>query len=304
MTARWLCWMLLVGTGMLLAAAEPFSAGDALPEIVATVDGHPIRREAVIERLRGTGVLSPDNPPEVRKTAVHRAAESEIYFFLFGRLLATESIAPSEEAASRRLAELQRVLPRGLPELNRSGLMQLAASEHYRWNVALEEYLRRVAPEVIAVSDAEVEQLYRVNQEQFRLPEQFQLGVIRILKSAAGAKERAETVRARLRQGEDFDRVAAEVDPSGSYMTQANLLELLKQGNPAAPEGSVSRVLEDSEAYYLVKIRSKTPGRFVPFEEIAPYLRLQLVSEKTAAALEAILRGELKKAKVKFFIDQ
>jgi len=304
MAARWLCWMLLVGTGMLLAAAEPFSAGEALPEIVATVDGHPIRREAVIERLRGTGALSPDNPPEVRKAAVRRAAENEIYFFLLGRLLATENIAPSEEAASRHLAELQRVLPRGLPELNRSGLMQLAASEHYRWNVALEEYLRRVAPEVIAVSDAEVEQLYRVNQQQFRLPEQFQLGVIRILKSAAGAKERAETIRARLRQGEDFDRVAAEVDPSGSYMTQANLLELLKQGNPAAPEGSVSRVLEDSEAYYLVKIRSKTPGRFVPFEEIAPYLRLQLVSEKTAAALEAILRGELKKANVQFFIDQ
>ncbi len=304
MAARWLCWMLLVGTGMLLAAAEPFSAGEALPEIVATVDGHPIRREAVIERLRGTGVLSLDNPPEVRKTAVRRAAESEIYFFLLGRLLATENVAPSEEAASRRLAELQRVLPRGLPELNRSGLMQLAASEHYRWNVALEEYLRRVAPEIIAVSDAEVEQLYRVNQEQFRLPEQFQLGMIRILKSVAGAKERAETVRARLRQGEDFDRVAAEVDPEGSHMTQANLLELLKQGNPAAPEGSVSRVLEDSEAYYLVKIRSKTPGRFVPFEEIAPYLRLQLVSEKTAAALEAILRGELKKSNVQFFIDQ
>jgi hypothetical protein len=303
MVARWLCWM-LAGTGMLLAAAEPFSAGEALPEIVAAVDGHPIRRGAVIERLRGTGVFSPDNPPEIRKAAVRRAAESEIYFYLLGRLLATEKIVPSEEAAALHLAELQRVLPRGLPELNRSGLMLLAASEHYRWNVALEEYLRRVAPEVIAVSDAEVERLYRVNQEQFRLPEQYQLGMIRILKSVPGAKERAETVRSRMRQGEEFDRVAAEVDPEGSRMSQTNLLELLRQGNPAAPEGSVSRVLEDSTAYYLVKIRSKTPGRFVPFEEIAPYLRLQLVSDKTAAALEAILRGELKKAKVKFFIDQ
>jgi len=304
MIARWLCRMLLAGTGMLLAAAEPFPAGDALPEIVAAVDGHPIRREAVVERLRGSGVLSPDNPPEVRNAAVRRAAESEIYFFLLGRLLATERIVPSEEAAARRLAELQRLLPRGLPELGRSGLMQLAASEHYRWNVALEEYLRRVAPEVIAVGDAEVELFYRLNQEQFRLPEQYQFGVIRIAKSVPGAKERAETVRARLRQGEDFDRVAAEVDPEGSEIGAAELLDLLRRGDPALPEGSVSRVLEEPTAYYLVKVRSKTPGHFVPFEEIAPYLRIQLVSEKTAAALAAILRGELKKAKVQYFIGQ
>ncbi|MPN16657.1 hypothetical protein SDC9_164002 [bioreactor metagenome] len=217
--------------------------------------------------------------------------------------MSAERIVPSEEAAALRLAELDRLLPRGLPESNRAELMRVAASENYRWNVALQEYLGCVAPEVIAVSDAEVEQFYRLNQNRFRLPEQYRFGVIRILKDRPDAKDRAEAVRARLLQGEDFERVAAEVDPEGSVMPEMNLLELLRQGDPALPVGKISRVLEDQAAYCLIKVHSKTPGRFIPFDEIAPYLRLQLTSEKTAAALELILRGELKKVKVRFNIE-
>jgi len=303
MRIRWWCGILMLG--VLIPAVSGVESGlnsENIPEIVATVDGHPISREAVFARLRGEGGLPSDATPEEREVAIRHATETEIYFFLLGRLLAKEKIVPSEAAAARRLAELKRLLPRGLPE-NYAGLMRLAASEHYRWNVALQEYLERVAPEVIAVSDAELEQCYRLNQEKFRLPEQYCFGVIHIPKSVSGAKEKAEAARSRLRQGEDFDRVAAEVDPDGSKLSQADLLELLRQGDPSLPAGTVSRVLEDSGAYYLIKVKSKTPGRFIPFQEIGPYLRLQLISEKTAAALGVILRGELEKAKIHFVTE-
>ena len=107
-----------------------------------------------------------------------------------------------------------------------------------------------------------------------------------------------------LPTGEDFDRVAAETNPSGAELSETDLLGLLKQGDPALPAGSVSRLLENQEAYFLIKVKSKTPGRYIPLKDAAPYLRLQLRSEKTAKALETILRGELKKANVQFFIDQ
>lgn len=303
MLVRLWCGILIFGAMMSGFAVEPDPASQELPEVVATVDGHPIYREAVIARLRDAETLSPGTTSEERKTAMRRAAEQEIYFFLLGRLLASEKIVPSEAAAARHLAELKRLLPRGLPE-TRAGLMRLAASENYRWNVALQEYLERVAPDVIAVSDVEVEQCYRLNQNKFRLPVQYRFGVIRILKSVPGAKEKAEAARSRLRQGELFDRVAAEVDPEGSVLSESNLLELLRKKGATLSEGKISRVLDDSDAYYLVQVKSKTPERFIPFKEIAPYLRLQLISEKTAAALETILRGELKKAQIRFFIGR
>mgnify|MGYP002553939174 CR=1 FL=1 len=299
--------MLLTMAGILLPAAE----FDTLPAIVATVDGHAVTRDAVVARLKNSGKLSPEGGPAAMRAAARQAAETEVYFFLLGRLLATENITPSEEAAARHLAELERLLPHGLPTRESGEKARIAASENYRWNVALQEFLRRAAPEVIAVSDAEIEQVYRLNQDQFRLPEQYQFGVIRIPKSRADAREAAETVRAladdiraRLRQGEDFDRVAAETNPSGAELSETDLLGLLKQGDPALPAGSVSRLLENQEAYFLIKVKSKTPGRYIPLKDAAPYLRLQLRSEKTAKALETILRGELKKANVQFFIDQ
>ena len=297
---RFLPVVLLTMAGILLPAAE----FDTLPAIVATVDGHAVTRDAVVARLKNSGKLSPEGGPAAMRAAARQAAETEVYFFLLGRLLATENITPSEEAAARHLAELERLLPHGLPTRESGEKARIAASENYRWNVALQEFLRRAAPEVIAVSDAEIEQVYRLNQDQFRLPEQYQFGVIRIPKSRADAREAAETVRARLRQGEDFDRVAAETNPSGAELSETDLLRLLKQGDPALPAGSVSRLLENQEAYFLIKVKSKTPGRYIPLKDAAPYLRLQLRSEKTAKALETILRGELKKANVQFFIDQ
>lgn len=181
--------MLLTMAGILLPAAE----FDTLPAIVATVDGHAVTRDAVVARLKNSGKLSPEGGPAAMRAAARQAAETEVYFFLLGRLLATENITPSEEAAARHLAELERLLPHGLPTRESGEKARIAASENYRWNVALQEFLRRAAPEVIAVSDAEIEQVYRLNQDQFRLPEQYQFGVIRIPKSRADARETAET---------------------------------------------------------------------------------------------------------------
>lgn len=290
--------ILLTTVSILASAAE----SDPLPAIVATVDGHAITRDAVVARMKQSGILSQGGASSSISDAARSAAETEIYFFLLGKLLETENITPSEEAAKRHLAELDRLLPRGLPTRESGENARIAASENYRWNVALQEFLRRTAPETIAVSNAEMEQLYRVNQEQFRLPEQYHFGVICIPKSQADARETAETIRARLRQGEDFDRVAAETSPSGTELSEPELLALLKQSDPTLQAGSISDLLENSDSYFVIKVKSKTPGRYVPLQDAAPYLRLQIQSEKAARAIEKILRNELQKAHIQFFL--
>lgn len=287
------------------AATAVWAAGefDFLPETVASVNGEAITREMVVARMRNSGVSFAESSRASLVAAAKSAAETEIYFYLLGRVMAVEGIVPSERAAAAKLAELEKAVPHGMPDEVRRELRKLASSEHFRWNVALQEYLAKVAPEVIVVSPVEIEQRYRINQEQFRLPEQLQLGVIRVEKSRPEARELVESARARLLQGEDFDRVAAEVDPGAESYPDAELLEILKQGDPSLPVNTVSRVLENEEAFFLMKIKSKTPGRFIPLEQVAPYLRMQLASEKAGRALELILRGELRKANIQFFIE-
>lgn len=288
------------------AATAVWAAGefDFLPETVASVNGEAITREMVVARMRNSGVSFAESSRATLVAAAKSAAETEIYFYLLGRLMAAEGVAPSEKAAQEKLVQLEKAVPNGMPDPVRSELRKLASSEHFRWNVALQEYLGKVAPETIAVSPVEIEQRYRINQEQFRLPEQYQLGVIRVRKNRPEAREIAENTRARLLQGEQFDRVAAEVDPDGELLPDAEILDILKQGDPSLPAGSVSRILENDDAYFIIKIKSKSPGRFVPLEQLTPYLRLQLASEKAGRVLELLLRGELRKANIQFFIEQ
>ena len=60
--------------------------------------------------------------------------------------MAVEGIVPSERAAAAKLAELEKAVPHGMPDEVRRELRKLASSEHFRWNVALQEYLAKVAP--------------------------------------------------------------------------------------------------------------------------------------------------------------
>ncbi len=290
-------WPLLFLT-LSLAAGEL----DFLPDPVATVDNVPISRNAVLERLHREKAISPDmKEPELLLRA-RRAVESEIYFFLLARFLGREGITPSESAAAAQLEMLEKLLPRGIPGRTQEELAALAASETYRYNVALQSFLLKNAPELLKVEDAEVERLYRLNRETFRVPEEYEFGVIRIRKDRPGAADLAETVRARLLQGEDFDRVARETDPAGAEMPDAEVIELLRKGNPALPVNSISGILENTEGYFIIKVKAKHPARYIALVEIAPYLRLQLVSEKAGRAFELILRRELANAKVEHFI--
>lgn len=287
----------------LVAALSVAGEFDFLPETVASVNGKAITREAVIARLRKDGRIFSEENRASLPAAAKSAAETEIYFYLLGQLLATAGITPSEKAAAEKLGEFEKVAPHDMPDQFREELRKLLHSEHFLWNVALQEYFAKVAPEVIAVSPVEIEQRYRINQELFRLPEQYQFGVIRVRKSRPEAREIVEAARARLLQGEDFDRVASETDPEAEMLPAAEIIAILKQGDSSLPVNAVSRILENDDAFFLVKIKSKTPGQFIPLEQVAPYLRLQLAAEKSGRALEELLRRELRKADIRFFIE-
>ncbi|MDR0932912.1 MAG: peptidyl-prolyl cis-trans isomerase, partial [Victivallales bacterium] len=263
---------LLYHAFLLALTTSLFAAGefDFLPETVATVDEVAITRDSVVKRLRQNGNYSDKNSRAQLTVAAKNAAETEIYFYLLRQLLNSENITPSQAAATQKLAEMTKLMPHGLAKIRQETLKNLAESENFRWNVALQQYLTKVAPEVIEVDSAEIEQLYRLNQEYFRLPEQYQFGVIRVLKQRKDAKEMIETAYDRLRQGENFDRVASEIAPDGEPTPDAELLEILKQGDPTLQVNSISRVLENSDAYFLIKVKSKTAGKFIPLSEVAP----------------------------------
>lgn len=272
---------------------------DFLPEVVATVDGKPIRRSELSVQLPPGAV--PDRAALI--PLMRRAIEAKICFALIDELLRSAGIVPSRELALEYLKQLNSLLPRGIPGTPPERFPQLASQPQFQLNAALHRCFARMAPDQIKVTDQEIETFYRLNQPQFLLPEQVDLGIIQFPASRPTAREEAETVRSRLLQGEAFDRVAREVNPEGVTLDAGAIVQLLRREQPELKVNGISRPLRAGEFWVVVKLRGKTEPAFVPLETVAPYIREQLAAAKVGRALELYLRERMQKMKIEFHLE-
>lgn len=290
----------LVFSFAIVSAGEPGGGiWDFLPEVVATVDGKPIRRSELSVQLPPGAV--PDRAALI--PLMRRAIEAKICFALIDELLRSAGIVPSRELALEYLKQLNSLLPRGIPGTPPERFPQLASQPQFQLNAALHRCFARMAPDQIKVTDQEIEIFYRLNQPQFLLPEQVDLGIIQFPASRPTAREEAETVRSRLLQGEAFDRVAREVNPEGVTLDAGAIVQLLRREQPELKVNGISRPLRAGEFWVVVKLRGKTEPAFVPLETVAPYIREQLAAAKVGRALELYLRERMQKMKIEFHLE-
>lgn len=290
----------LVFSFAIVSAGEPGGGiWDFLPEVVATVDGKPIRRSELSVQLPPGAV--PDRAALI--PLMRRAIEAKICFALIDELLRSAGIVPSRELALEYLKQLNSLLPRGIPGTPPERFPQLASQPQFQLNAALHRCFARMAPDQIKVTDQEIETFYRLNQPQFLLPEQVDLGIIQFPASRPTAREEAETVRSRLLQGEAFDRVAREVNPEGVTLDAGAIVQLLRREQPELKVNGISRPLRAGEFWVVVKLRGKTEPAFVPLETVAPYIREQLAAAKVGRALELYLRERMQKMKIEFHFE-
>lgn len=290
----------LVFSFAIVSAGEPGGGiWDFLPEVVATVDGKPIRRSELSVQLPPGAV--PDRAALI--PLMRRAIEAKICFALIDELLRSAGIVPSRELALEYLKQLNSLLPRGIPGTPPERFPQLASQPQFQLNAALHRCFARMAPDQIKVTDQEIETFYRLNQPQFLLPEQVDLGIIQFPASRPTAREEAETVRSRLLQGEAFDRVAREVNPEGVTLDAGAIVQLLRREQPELKVNGISRPLRAGEFWVVVKLRGKTEPAFVPLETVTPYIREQLAAAKVGRALELYLRERMQKMKIEFHLE-
>lgn len=292
--------VMLTAAGAEQSGAGPF---DFLPEVVATVDSVPVRRDELAAQLVLSRQIPTNAEPAVLMRLMRQAAEEKICLDIIRQLLAEQRIVPDETSALAYLKEMNALLPRGIPGVPPEEFAKLAAEPQFQLNAALHRYFRQCYPDWVRVDDREVENVYRLEQQRFLLPEKLELGVIEVERSRRDAREAIEDARARLRQGENFDRVAAEISPDGVKTSAETVLELFRLSGTKVPVRGVSEVLEAGDRFLLLMVRERIPARFVPLKDAAPYLREQLAAAKVGRALELLLRRELARRDIRYFPD-
>ncbi|HWF86313.1 MAG TPA: peptidyl-prolyl cis-trans isomerase [Vicinamibacterales bacterium] len=137
----------------------------------------------------------------------------------------------------------------------------------------------------VGVSEDEARAYYDAHLNEFTTPPSITMReiLIGVTGGARGmnvaqdeaAKERTESIRARILAGESFDKVAVEVSDAPSK-ANAGLIGPLSM-NDLSPDlrkvveglkvGGVSEVVHTTRGYQLLKLESSTPAQTLPFEQ-------------------------------------
>lgn len=294
-------------TGVFVAFALRIACGAVelaeLPEVLATADGVAIRREDL-----AADVASQLAPLDLERDRdqVRRVVRSGVSDAICRRILDAElkkyGLTPSRAMAEQYLAGLLKLMPAAAHGNFEKELAPRLETSEFQLKAAVHLYLeRRFSPEALAVSDAEIGRYYELNRLRYRQPDHWDIGVIRIDRKRADAAELAASARARLLQGENFERVAKAVDPEGAgggALASEELRKLFASELAAMSPGDISGVINAKDACYILFLRDRKAGGDLPLEDVVPFIVMEVSSAKDSLALRKVLTEALSATKI------
>ena len=164
----------------------------------------------------------------------------------------------------------------------------------------------------LSVNEDEARAYYESNRQQFTKPAEVTLREIQVavqtpanapantinVAADEDAKKKAGAIRARLRAGEDFAKVAAEASdaPSkanGGLVGPILRSELAKPFQDAVTNlkpGDVSEVFRTQRGYHVVKLESSTDAEIQPFDAAREEISNRVFAQKRQAEFEKYMR--------------
>ncbi|MDW7712530.1 MAG: peptidylprolyl isomerase [Deferrisomatales bacterium] len=229
--------------------------------------------------------------------------------------------SPPENAAEEAASELAEIRAR-FPDdeafrqaLAADNLTEEVLADLIGRQVTVRHYLETVVAPTVQVSADEVERFYEENQDKFATPEQVRCSHILIrvdAKAGAEGKEaarrRAEDLRLRCVQGEDFAALAAEFseDPGSresggdlGFFTREQMVASFAEAAFALEPGQISPVVETPFGYHVIKLAERREGSIRKLEDV----REQLTAYLEARALDQAVIDHVSQLKAKASIE-
>ena len=202
-------------------------------------------------------------------------------------LFARNNISVGKETAEKCIA--------AKPEAVRKTLESFVDDPAFQKKCAIRLLLEKLLPrEELTPNRTEIENFYHNNQMKFRTPANEKFAIIAIPANSPDAAERAAEARARLLQGEKFERVAAEFDPQGAQrLVPDEYLVELQKISATMPEYSISDVITIGNILAVINLQERTPAKIIPLQEVEAQISEELSATLEAIALQKIITPEL-----------
>jgi peptidyl-prolyl cis-trans isomerase C len=320
-------WRLLIVL-TLITLASPAYVGESqsAEQKVAVVNGTVINQaefdsemNRVLERLQRTGRFPNDlERSQIKKQVLENLIARELLY----QESQKKGIKVDQKEIEAQLTELKGRFPSEVEFKNALSTMNLTESDlrfQFKRDVAIRKLLDDQIGGKSTVSEKESRAYYDGNLESFKKPEQVRASHILIKvdpgadeAKKAEAREKIESLQAKLKNGEDFGALAKEYSegPSGpkggdlGFFGRGQMVKPFEETAFSMKPGQVSGMVETRFGYHLIMVTERTPASTLSYEEVKDrleqYLKQQKIQEEIAAYVETLKS----KAKIERFVKE
>jgi peptidyl-prolyl cis-trans isomerase C len=304
-----------------LAAKEPAAAKPApLPDTVAVVEGVEIKK-AELEKtfagmLAGRGIPAEQIPDEQRAQGYRMVLDDMIVDKLLTKRAADTKVTDEEVAAQMDQFKAKFGSDEELKkQIEASGLTVEKVKSDVREHLRQEHWIDSQIQDKANVTDADAEDFYKKNPDQFKQPEQVRASHI-LIKLDQDAKpdvvaekeKAAKAIQARVVKGEDFGKLAAELseDPSAkensgdlNFFGREQMVPEFSDAAFKMKKNEISGPVRSQFGFHIIKVTDRHEAETVALEKAKPQLMAYLKQQKRAAEIEKVVTALREKANVK-----
>ena len=308
------------------APAEKAPAAPAAPKAivltdpVAVVEGMEIKKaeleQAFARMLGAQGIPADQLPDEQRIQGYHMILDDMIIEKLVTKRSAEVKVTDEEVAAKMEGFKTKFGSEAALKEqIEKSGLTLDKVKENVRDGLRQEHWIDSQIKGKDEVADADAEDFYKKNPEQFKQPEQVRAShiLIAVEKDAkpevvAEKEKAAKAIAARVKKGEAFDKLAKELseDPSAkensgdlNYFGREQMVPEFSEAAFKMKKDEISEPVRSQFGFHVIKVTDHKDGETVTLEKAKPKLLAYLKQQKRQGEIEKVVKAIREKADVK-----
>lgn len=290
-----------------------------LPDVVATVDGQEIRKEeleqAFASELARQGIPADQLPANQRAQGYKMILNDLITEKIVSKRAA--SMEAKEEEVNAQFEQLKGRFPKQEDfdaQLAKAGQTPEKIREDIRAYLRQQAWVKDQIKDAPKATDADAEEFYAKNPDQFKKPEQVRASHI-LLSVAADASEEviqekqkaAAEIANRVKGGEAFDKLATELseDPSAkqnagdlNFFTREQMVPEFSSAAFGMQKGEISGPVKSQFGFHVIQVTDRKDAETMTLESVKPQLLTFLNQKMQSTQVEKLIKEVREKAAV------
>jgi parvulin-like peptidyl-prolyl isomerase len=287
---------------------------------VAVVEGVPIKKadlEAAFKNMLAAQRIPAESIPEAQRAQGYRMILDDMILEKLVMKRAAETKVTDEEVA----AQFEKIKKNfGSDEelkkqVEAAGETIDKVKAGMRERIRQENWINEQVKGKTDVTDADADEFYKKNPDQFKAPEQVRASHILIAvpqdakpEVVVEKEKAAQAIADRVKKGEAFDKLAKELseDPSAKqnsgdldFFTKEAMVPEFSTAAFAMKKGDISNPVRSQFGYHVIKVTDRKGAEVVTLEKAKPQLMAYLKQQKRQAEIQKIVQGIRAQAEVK-----